>query len=61
MVLILKKGASKEEIRAIEQKIYKKAPVTGFDAKKYNGIISLNEKAAAIQTKLRNEWEREFS
>ncbi|WP_413670336.1 hypothetical protein ACEN9X_10565 [Mucilaginibacter sp. Mucisp86] len=61
MVLILKNGAPRKEIRAIEKKVYKEAPVTGFDAKKYNGVISLNESAMAIQAKLRNEWKRDFS
>ncbi|MEO3405830.1 hypothetical protein AAFN85_18095 [Mucilaginibacter sp. CAU 1740] len=61
MVLVLKKGASKKEIKAIEQKIYQDAPATGFNAKKYSGILSLDEDPMTIQTKLRNEWERDFS
>lgn len=61
MVLTLKKGASKKEIEAIEQKLYKEKNSGGFDAKKYNGVISLSESPLTIQSKLRNEWERDIS
>ena len=61
MVLILKEGASKKEIEAIEKKLYKKKTSVGFNAKKYNGILSLEEDPLAIQLKLRNEWERDIS
>jgi len=29
----------------------------GFNAKKYNGVLSLNEDPLEIQLKLRDEWE----
>ncbi len=61
MVLVLKKGASKKEIDAIEKKLYKKKPSKGFNAKKYNGILKLKEDPLAIQKRLRDEWERDFS
>ncbi len=61
MVLVLKKGASKKEIEAIEKKLYKEKPAGGFDAKKYNGVLSLKEDPLAIQLKLRDEWERNLS
>lgn len=61
MVLVLKKGASKEEIEAIEKKLYCKKVPTGFDAKKYNGILKLNKDPLTIQKKLRDEWERNLS
>ena len=61
MVLILKEGADKKEIEAIEKKLYKEREVTGFNAKKYNGILKLKEDPLAIQKKIRNEWERNFS
>lgn len=61
MVLVLKKGASKKEIAAIEKKLFKQKAKPGFDAKKYNGVISLKEDALKIQKRLRNEWERDFS
>ncbi len=61
MVLILKKGASKQEIEALEKKLYKEKPSTGFNAKKYNGILKTKEDPLAFQLKLRDEWERDFS
>lgn len=59
MVLILKKGASEEEIRAIEKVIFKNGSTIGFDAKKYNGVLALTYEPMNIQTKLRNEWKRD--
>jgi len=61
MVLVLKKGASKKEIEAIEKKLYQEKPSAGFNAKKYNGVLSLSEDALSIQLKLRDEWERDIS
>ncbi len=61
MVLILKDGATKKEIEEIEKKLYKKTGKSGFNAKKYNGIIKLNEDPLEIQKRLRNEWERDFT
>ena len=61
MVLVLKKGASKEEIEAIDKKLYRKKASIGFDAKKYNGILKLKKDPLIIQKKLRDEWERNFS
>ena len=61
MVLILKKGASKKDIQAIEKKLYKEKKIFGFNAKKYNGVIKLKEDPLAIQKRLRNEWERNFN
>jgi len=60
MVLVLKKGATKKDIEAIEQKLYKDKIAQGFDAKKYNGILQLNEDPLTIQQKLRDEWERDL-
>ncbi|MEQ1675967.1 MAG: hypothetical protein ABL876_04680 [Chitinophagaceae bacterium] len=60
MVLVLKKGASKKEIAAIEDKLYKGKGKTGFNAKKYNGVLKLKSDPLIIQKKLRNEWERNF-
>ena len=61
MVLVLKKGAGKKEIEAIDKKLYKGKVKAGFDAKKYNGVLKLREDPMAIQKKLRNEWETNFS
>lgn len=60
MVLVLKKGASKKDIEAIEKKLYKGLALPGFNAKKYNGVLKLKEDPLNIQNKLRNEWERNF-
>jgi hypothetical protein len=59
MVLTLKKGASKEDIEAIDSKLYKEKASSGFNAKKYNGVLSLTEDPLTIQLDLRNEWERD--
>jgi hypothetical protein len=61
MVLVLKKGASKKEIAAIEEKLYKVKASTGFNARKYNGVLKLKEDPLLIQKKMRDEWERNFS
>ena len=61
MVLVLKRGATKKEIEALEKKLYKAKASTGFNAKKYNGILKLKEDPLTIQKRLRNEWERNFS
>lgn len=62
MGLVLKRGATKKEIEAIEKKLYRERPAsTGFNAKKYNGVLKLKEDPLSIQKKLRDEWERDFS
>jgi len=63
MELVLKKGATKKEIEALERKLYKEKVSTGFNAKKYNGILKLKlkEDPLVIQKKMRDEWERDFS
>jgi hypothetical protein len=60
MVLVLKKGAGKKEIAAIEKKLSKGSP-SGFNAKKYNGTLKIKGDALDIQNKLRNEWERDIN
>ncbi|MDB5088920.1 MAG: hypothetical protein JWR09_2914 [Mucilaginibacter sp.] len=60
MVLVLKKGATKKDIEAIEKILYKEKPIGGFNAKKYNGIMNLKEDPLIIQKDLRNEWERDL-
>ena len=61
MVLVLKKGATKKDIEAIEKLLYKEKSTGGFNAKKYNGIMNLKEDPLTIQKELRNEWERDPS
>ena len=54
MVLVLKKGASKQEMESISQKL---RVAKGVDTKKYCGTIKLKEDPLAIQKKMRDEWE----
>lgn len=62
MGLVLRRGATKKEIEAIERKLYRERRAsTGFNAKKYNGVLKLKEDPLSIQKKLRDEWERDFS
>jgi hypothetical protein len=56
-----KKGATKDEIAALEKKLYGQKPLAGFDAKKYNGVLKLKQDPLAIQKQLRDKWERDFS
>ena len=60
MVLVLKNGASKKEIEAIEKKLSKSSH-PGFNAKKYNGVLKIKGDALEIQKQLRSEGERDFS
>ncbi|TFF35066.1 hypothetical protein [Mucilaginibacter psychrotolerans] len=61
MVLVLKEGATKEDISKIEKKFFQKKSKGGFDAKKYNGIMPFLEDALVIQKKMRDEWERNIA
>ena len=61
MVLVLKKGATKAEIAALEKKLYGQKAAGGFNAKKYNGVLTLKDDPLQIQKNLRDEWERDFS
>ena len=53
MVTTIKKGTSKETIIKTVQNSDKKK---GFDAKKHQGSVKLNQSTIEIQKKLRNEW-----
>ena len=57
----LKKGAPTKDIKATKKNLYGEKAREGFDAKKYNGIMSFNQDALTIQKKLRKEWERHLS
>ena len=61
MVLVLKKGATKKDIEAIDKILYKEKIAGGFNAKKYNGIMNLKEDPLTIKKELRNELERDLS
>ena len=57
MTLVLKKGASKQEMRALEEKLQQLPARKQIDASKYSGTIQLKEDPLTIQKKLRDEWE----
>jgi hypothetical protein len=57
---VLKKGATKDEIAELEKKLYRVGLTGGFNAKKYNGVLKMQEDPLAVQKKLRDEWERNF-
>lgn len=56
MVTVIKKGDSRDNIRKALEKINEN-PNKGFDAKKYSGILKLDEDSLVIQRRMRNEWE----
>ena len=60
MVLVLKKGATKDEIAELEKQLYRGKTAAGFNAAKYNGVLKLQQDPMEIQKKLRDEWERNF-
>ena len=57
MVSVLKKGATKKDMEAINKKLNRVQPRKRLDAKKYSGLIHLKGDPLEIQKKLRNEWE----
>lgn len=61
MHLVLKNGASKEDIAAIEKMLPQSSLVYGFDAKKFNGILPFYTNPLIIQQELREEWERNIN
>lgn len=61
MVLVLNQDATKEEVAAVEKKIFATIRERGFNAKKYNGIFKVKGDPLKLQQKLRDEWERNFS
>lgn len=56
MVTVIKKGASKRSIEHSIKMLLVKGR-KGFDAKKFCGVLKLEEDALAIQKRLRDEWE----
>jgi len=53
MIVVLKKGATKTEMDAIQAKL---SMTQGVDTKKYCGTIKLKEDALKIQKQMRDEW-----
>jgi hypothetical protein len=58
MKFVLKSGATQKQIETIEKKLNSRKTSAGFDSKKYNGILNLEEDPRNIQLKLRSEWEK---
>ena len=56
MVLVLKRGATKEDMERINKKLRHLPSRKKLDAKKYCGVIKLKEDPLVIQKKLRDEW-----
>jgi hypothetical protein len=55
MVLVLKKGATKEEIIRVSQRL--KLKPKKRDLSRWCGIIKLKEDVLTIQKRMRDEWE----
>lgn len=55
MIVTIKKGASKESMKALLKKIYTKT-TNGVDVKRFNGKVNFEKDALLIQNELRNEW-----
>jgi len=55
MIIVIRKGFSREKIRSALKKYTSKT--RGTDLKKYLGSIHLLEDPVVIQRKLRDEWE----
>lgn len=57
MILELKKGASRQEMKTLEEKLEQLPAREKMEARKYSGTIRLKEDPLSIQKKLRDEWE----
>lgn len=56
MVMTIKKGTEKDQIKAILEKIRRKRVRRKTDLSKYCGVLSLNEDPLELQKKWRDEW-----
>jgi len=57
MVTIIKKGASKDNIKSLLENRQKTKRPKKIDVKKYCGILNLKEDPVMLQKKWRDEWE----
>ena len=57
MIIELKKGASIEEFEEVNQFLSNLLSRKKLDAKRFCGVIKLNEDPLVNQKRLRNEWE----
>lgn len=57
MVVVIKKSASKKEIKKALQDLSKSKSKKGIDISKYCGKVNFNEDGLTLQKKWRDEWE----
>lgn len=57
MIMTIKQGATKKNIRSMLENLAKETKSKGVDVYKYVGKISLKKDALNIQRELRDEWE----
>ena len=57
MVVVIKKGANKQEIKKAFEKLNKSYQSNLLNLKKFLGVLNLKEAPLEIQKKLRDEWE----
>jgi hypothetical protein len=60
MVSVLKKGATKKISKQLKKSFIKRNLPQAL-MQKYNGVLKLKVGPLGLQTKLRDEWERDFS
>lgn len=56
MVMTIKKGTKKADIKRLLERLAETEKPTGIDAYKYCGVIKLKESPNQIQKRLRSEW-----
>jgi len=57
MVMTIKKGATKKNIRNVLENLAEGLKPKGVDVYKYVGKINLKKDALSVQRALRDEWE----
>jgi hypothetical protein len=53
MVLVIK---SNKDIKKVKEALAERQTKKGFDAKKFCGVLKVDEDALVIQKRLRDEW-----
>lgn len=56
MIVTIKRGTAKDQMKAVLDKLRKKRPRIKSDIGKYCGVLSLNEDPLKLQKKWRDEW-----
>lgn len=57
MVTVLKKGATSDTLKKIDQQLSERPSKKGLDAQKHCGAVKFKEDGLKLQKRLRNEWE----